>query len=563
MRIKKQQVDRTFLKNLCQLLALVMVPALGVVLLGYFSYHNLWRQELYQQSQETSEEIAAAWEAVESECRRELVYISSDDQVSLFLLGNSNSSSYDLSAIQKLLSFPLLTCDYVKDMHILNLNTAHVLDRKGVMSLAEHEDRMLFVGADTVKNGMQLQLFTIDSPFLLASWRTDTKNKQGILSMKLSVQELQEHFDAAQEDSYYIIADGYVLLSDNIAHLGLPASDLPGYTQATPGIMLELPDSVAQLQRLDGSGIEVLTLTNKSAIQARLQPLQRFLIIFVLSLVVLTIFLAVRMAMTVYYPLGEIIRHVRSSRELEEAQGFDSRKELESILKSTREKAYFDEDVAVETVERLKHLKKAQAVALQSQINPHFLNNTLETLNYMAMESLGRENAISDMVNALANMLRSSLGRADALIPLQEELEHCHQYLKIQNVRYQDRFDVVWDIAEDVTDCRVIRIILQPILENAIYHGVKHLSSRGRITISAKRSQDKLHLEVRDNGLGMPKSQVEALYSRMQQDVIQVSNHIGLANVYQRLKLYYGEDCEMKIQSKMGAGTSVILILPL
>ena len=211
--------------------------------------------------------------------------------------------------------------------------------------------------------------------------------------------------------------------------------------------------------------------------------------------------------------------------------------------------------------ERIKLLKKAQSIALQSQINPHFFNNTLQTINWKAISLLGRDNDISIMSEALSSMLRLALENTDIIVPFSQEVEHANMYLKIQEKRYGDKFQVQWDIPEDVLNCKTIRILLQPIIENSIYHGIKMLSGQGIIKVSARVCDQIVELMVHDNGTGMSPSQVESINEQMQKDMITESRHIGLSNVNQRIKLSFGEEYGVNIQSDM-SGTTVTVIFP-
>jgi two-component system sensor histidine kinase YesM len=181
----------------------------------------------------------------------------------------------------------------------------------------------------------------------------------------------------------------------------------------------------------------------------------------------------------------------------------------------------------------------------------------------MAIAQLGRENEVSKMVKALANMLRTSLGTVEALVPVIEEIRHCEQYLSIQNIRYQNKFQTFWHVDPSIHDCHIIRITLQPIVENAIYHGIKHLSKPGRLNISIQREDELLNITVRDNGLGMTEEKLREVTQQMNEDLFQQSKHIGLANVYQRIKLFYGEDCSFTIRSILGEGTEITLRVPI
>ena len=135
-------------------------------------------------------------------------------------------------------------------------------------------------------------------------------------------------------------------------------------------------------------------------------------------------------------------------------------------------------------------------------------------------------------------------------------------YLEIQKIRYEDKFDVVWKIAPEVESCRIIRVVLQPLIENAIYHGIKPLTNKGLLTIRGYLNGETAELSVEDNGLGMTPEELNRLRENINGDVIKESAHIGLSNVNQRIRLYYGNEYGLIIDSREGIGTRVTIRFP-
>ena len=141
-------------------------------------------------------------------------------------------------------------------------------------------------------------------------------------------------------------------------------------------------------------------------------------------------------------------------------------------------------------------------------------------------------------------------------------MQHCKYYLEIQQKRYEDKFEVIWKIPENVLECRIIRIILQPLVENAIYHGIKPLSEKGILVISGSMHGEEVELSVEDTGLGMTEEKLKNIRHNMDNDIIKESKHIGVTNVNQRIKLYFGEEYGVSIESKEGIGTKVTVHIP-
>ncbi len=201
-------------------------------------------------------------------------------------------------------------------------------------------------------------------------------------------------------------------------------------------------------------------------------------------------------------------------------------------------------------------LRKTELKALQAQINPHFLYNTLSSIQWMCEQ--GKNEDAVEMVGALGRLFRISISRGRELIPLREELEHARSYLIIQSHRYRDQFDYEFRADESVLDCLCNKITIQPLLENAIYHGIEPLADRGHIVISARPEDGDVVVSVEDNGVGMTRAQCESILRKDRTD----SAGIGLKNVDDRLKIYFGEQYGVRIASEPDRGTRIDVRFP-
>ncbi|MBE5967199.1 MAG: sensor histidine kinase [Lachnospiraceae bacterium] len=203
--------------------------------------------------------------------------------------------------------------------------------------------------------------------------------------------------------------------------------------------------------------------------------------------------------------------------------------------------------------------RKSEFDALQSQINPHFLYNTLDSIVWM-VESEQYEAATS-MVTALANLFRISLNKGKNIITIREEIEHAKNYLYIQKLRYKNRFEVTFAIDPEIYDCCTIKLIVQPLIENAIYHGVEFMDGDGEITIKGYVKENDIYIDVIDNGLGMPEETVKYLLTDDTR-VHKKGSGIGLGNIHQRIQLYFGKRYGLEIESELDEGTTVHIHLP-
>ena len=201
-------------------------------------------------------------------------------------------------------------------------------------------------------------------------------------------------------------------------------------------------------------------------------------------------------------------------------------------------------------------LRKTELKALQAQINPHFLYNTLDAIAWMC--EAGRNEDAVEMVNALARLFRISISRGHELIPIEKELQHAQSYLHIQNFRYKNQFRYQFDVDEACLSYYCNKITLQPIIENAIYHGMDRMVDEGMIRISIHQSEDKIIFTVEDNGVGMTEEQCEEVLKKERSD----RAGIGIKNVNDRIKIYFGEEYGLTIKSELDEGTCVTIMMP-
>ena len=206
-----------------------------------------------------------------------------------------------------------------------------------------------------------------------------------------------------------------------------------------------------------------------------------------------------------------------------------------------------------------KALRKTELKALQAQINPHFLYNTLDSIQWMCEQ--GKAEDASKMVSALARLFRISISRGRELIPIKDELLHAKNYLIIQSFRYKNQFTYTFDTEPGLEKYLCNKITVQPLIENAIYHGIDRLVDEGEIKISVKTAPDDagdILITVEDNGVGMTKEQCLAVLKKEKSD----SSGIGIKNVNDRLKIYFGEKYGISIKSELDEGTAITVRIP-
>ncbi len=230
---------------------------------------------------------------------------------------------------------------------------------------------------------------------------------------------------------------------------------------------------------------------------------------------------------------------------------------LQNIIKTFVEQSF----LKVQLSEKKYRLKATEMMALQSQMNPHFLFNTLKTLYWKTIALTGDQNEASKMIEHLSGILHYSLGSSDKTVSLEEEIQNTQSYIEIQKVRYKDKFGVTWQYNDSIVKQKVLKLLFQPFIENAIYHGIKEKEGSSYIKIKINLINSHLKIAIIDNGMGIEQKALEKIKVRLLEDG-EHSEHIGLFNTNKRLQLMYGDQYGIKIRSKLGLGTVVYIDIP-
>ena len=216
-------------------------------------------------------------------------------------------------------------------------------------------------------------------------------------------------------------------------------------------------------------------------------------------------------------------------------------------------------------IKEQEHLKKTELKALQAQINPHFLYNTLDTIIWMA--EAHKTDQVIEIVRALSSFCRVALSKGQDWITIRQEIEHVRSYLTIQKMRYRDILDYKIEVDEDILEGAILKLTLQPLVENALYHGIKNKRNGGTITVRARRTdQSMVLLEVQDDGVGFTQYKLARIREEIDSDANEITlkeSGFGLDNVNKRVKLFYGKQYGLSINSQYLDGTRVTLSIPL
>lgn len=310
------------------------------------------------------------------------------------------------------------------------------------------------------------------------------------------------------------------------------------------------------------TGWKLLSVTPEKGLSLSNLKMRLFVVFvvasFLLALVLINAFISSRIT----NPIQELEKSVNAIEEgeLDTEVYTGGSYEIRHLGRSIGEMAKRIKTLMQDIVAEHESKRKSEFDTLQSQINPHFLYNTLDIIVWM-IENEQKQEAVK-VVTALARFFRISLSKGKNIIPVSDELEHVRNYLMIQQMRFKNKFTYVIEAEEDVMRLSCLKLLLQPLVENAIYHGMEFMDGDGEIHVRVYREEDDLWFWISDNGLGMTGEQVEGLLSEKPHVSSRRGSGIGVKNVNERIKLYFGEAYGLAIESEPDEGTVIRIHLP-
>ncbi len=309
------------------------------------------------------------------------------------------------------------------------------------------------------------------------------------------------------------------------------------------------------------TGWRVVGVTYLEEMLARTNRLRNLYCLMAIVLMGVALMLSVFLTDMVTMPL----RRLRGSMKVVENGNFDveiqepdTGDEISDLFHSFKNMVLRIRRLVEENNAEQREKRKSELNALQAQINPHFLYNTLDSIIWMAEGGNTRNVVI--MTSSLAKLLRKSISNKNEVVTLEEEIEYTKGYLTIQKMRYEDKLEYEIDVEPAVLRTEIVKLIVQPLVENAIYHGIKYKEGKGLIRVEGGFQGDEIVIRVTDDGVGMTKEELNHIFDERKTDTRK--NSVGVLNVHRRIRLYYGIEYGLSFESEKGRGTTVTIHLP-
>lgn len=315
------------------------------------------------------------------------------------------------------------------------------------------------------------------------------------------------------------------------------------------------------ISRSATTGWTVVSCSYTAELLKKSEEAQKIYMLMAIVLVAIALLISSFMAKSITQPILKLQSSMALIQEGDFRAGnveVESRNEIGSLTETFNVMTLRIQELMEQNINEQKAKRKSEMKALQSQINPHFLYNTLDSIIWMA-ES-GKNEEVVLMTASLARLLRQNISNEEEEISIFEEVEYCRNYLTIQKMRYKDKLEFRIDVASEITSCQIIKLVLQPLIENAIYHGLKYKESKGLLELIGYAAGEDIIFEIRDNGVGMDEETLNHIFER--HTVNYRSNGVGVYNVERRIKLTYGQDYGITYKSRPGEGTVARVCIP-
>ena len=402
----------------------------------------------------------------------------------------------------------------------------------------------------------------------------DGRQSTGVLLVDMNYSSLEQMLDDVNEETsgtylYLVHPNGNLIYhpEKDLIDAGIKSENYETAAEYTDGIHEEEFEGQKRIVIVDTisyTGWKLVGVIPMSTFNLSIQKTRAYVVLFAALMMLGALIMNQYFARRISDPivrLNDAIQNIETGFTLDDSVFEGGSEEVENLGRSIQ--AYLSEirRLMDHIVTEQESKRKSELDALQSQINPHFLYNTLDSIVWM-IEG-GRQQEAVTMITDLAKFFRLSLSKGKTIISVKDELSHAKTYMNIQKVRYKNAFEVEFDSEGDVEDYCIVKLVVQPILENALYHGMKDVEEDGKIRVHAWRDADDIYIEVSDNGYGMSEEEAAGLLTGEEKEFsTKKGSGVGVLNVHRRIQLRFGEQYGLSVASELDEGTTVTIHIP-
>lgn len=569
------------IKNFFVILVVLLCIFAGIIWLVSRKMEDVVREEVTTMSQNALTQTKERMDTLMNEVVQISGQLSLNDDIMMFLLPDSDGSLNQEAtyyAKERIKNYAAIF-DYIESVYVYANKTRYVVTSNGGGPLEDFSDLSWYDNLieriyepsrmiSRLKDQTYPVLITYIQPIRLTQMQF-----LGAVIVNIDADKLYEQIATETFETFLIVDDrDNIIFSTDDNNAMKKWSDLVYYpyldNTAGASQMLTLENEELILTSIHSQefGWRYVSAVPMDKYRAYQSDFGNFYVMMCLVILVLSLVAAVTISVYSYHPVKYILDLLKNpdlfDAQADLEQGF-RQDEIHEITGNIIRNFYSNKQMQKELEDYLNLVNRAQVTALQAQISPHFLYNTLENLRWRAMDICKGDNEISQIIMNLSEMLRVGLDNTHQIISLEDEIKNARLYIEILQLRYADKIRVNWEVDSSLLKCQIVKVSLQPLIENAVYHGIKPMRGQGLILIRVFREEGRLKIQIRDNGIGMSEEECSLLNQDLKEMYVMKEGHIGLRNVAQRLKLILGENAALFIMSRAGSGTVVTMDLPL
>lgn len=573
--IRHFKFNSIFLRTFLFITALTVIPFIVLSIMFYSNTLKNIREEITLENSYIFDNSVNIIDRTLMEVDTLSSSLASNESTQLYTINNVSTDSF--KTISRLAKTLPIIYRYIDSIYIYSEQTDTVIMDNNSIPLSDLSDtdwinayRAVTSPKGTIiprsKNNVYPQLITIIKPIYVAD------EKKGAIIMNINAQSIYNSMLYRQYKDgrlfFLVNADNKIIISSELSYFNTYPDDIGLNTltiESNPkNSVYEINDKNYVVLSGDStiSDYKYISAYPLELYEHKLSTMKLQIIGILLLLMIIIFILAYVASVRSYSPLNEIISFLDNSQPPADSIEEEDKNELMYIINSIQTHINDKTKMAEILEERMKLLRKSQYDMLQTQINPHFLYNTLETINWMAYNMSNSENPVSKSLINLASFFRNTL-TSGYFVSIENEIKYTKEYINILALRYGDLFDIEWDIDESILSYTIIKICLQPIIENAVYHGIKQKNDKGLIKIKGLCDDNNIILIVSDDGVGIEKDALDELNKTLSEtSFTNEKSHIGLSNVNQRIKIIFGDSYGIHVESTVGVGTDVYVTIP-
>lgn len=565
--VKKYRFNSIFLKNLLIITLVIVIPFSTLSTFFYINTKHVLSDEIDLKNKDEIRRMRDITDNILKEMDiLTAVFLNHDDARAILMLDRHKTdlSEYRINIMNEMNMFKIIY-PFIRSIYIYSEQNQYILthctgssiqdfvDSEWLEYYENSKDSSIVVFARTY-NGITPNTITVMRPFDMGDGK-----KYGAVMINLDVDMLKKNIGDSQISQLFLTdSDGNIIYSTNHSYINTNISGFDRMSQT----MLIGGDKYKFFSEPSVKYDFDYTLTVP---REYYEHVNKDILFFILAMIIFTVLICLSIAFFItrrtFRPLKTIINHIDNYDE-NISQNYSELNELTYIVRSIVDLNANSDRMTKELEQSCKMLNDMQLLALQSQINPHFLYNTLEALKWMIIRLENTDNSASQTLTKLSRLLKYSLDMDNYLVDIATEIEYAKQYVEILKLRYNNKFDIRWEIDDTILKYRIIKLSIQPLIENAVYHGLKPKREFGTVVVRGSLTENGVCIQVSDDGVGISEEGMNEILTVLNNEDIysDKAKAIGLRNVNRRIKITYGDSYGLKLESSPGKGTTVYMI---